>query len=328
MRMKKRYQFTVWLSWTIILLYTSIAILTRANLISTNWDESIGLSFQSPCWSTNTQDVAIDDSYNTKISLNTTKIDPTDPLAPTLKKLIPEISHSSQKFANKASCSVLGFDRWGRDIMQKMIQGTSTSLTVGIGSALLAVSLGTLFGAIAGYYAHSPIDKCLNGLYNIFTSIPSLLLILAIAALLEKRGMLPIILILGFTGWTGAFRLLRAEYIKHRSRDYVLAAELLGASPYRIMAKHILPNTVHLVGVQTAILSIGFMKSEVILSFLGLGVDVNEVSWGTLLSESQTELLIGFPWQLIAATLAMSILSIALSRLADEYTDPISHFHP
>jgi peptide/nickel transport system permease protein len=208
-----------------------------------------------------------------------------------------------------------------------MIQGTATSLIVGLGSAVLAVTLGTFFGALAGYYAHSLLDIVLNGLYNIFTSVPSLLLILAISAILERHGIIPMVLILGLTGWTGAFRLLRAEYIKHRSRDYVLAAQLLGASPYRIMAKHILPNTLHLVGVQTAILSIGFMKSEVILSFLGLGVDVNEVSWGTLLSEAQTELLIGFPWQLIAATVAMSILSVALSRLADEYTDPTPLSH-
>ena len=106
----------------------------------------------------------------------------------------------------------VGADQWGRDVLKKVIKGSETSIFVGLASAIVAVFLGTLLGALAGFYGRW-VDDFLNWFYNIFTSIPYLLLILAIAAVLNKKGMFTIILILGLTGWTGTFRLIRGEYL-------------------------------------------------------------------------------------------------------------------
>ncbi|MES2205364.1 MAG: ABC transporter permease [Pseudomonadota bacterium] len=321
----KKIEWGHYFSWSILLIYALIAILTQTNYLANQWDTSLGRSYRAPCWSSDIDRLSTQEK-NLVTPFTLDKISPDDPLAPALRQIASQAGSTKSSTISASTlttrCAFFGFDRWGRDILAKTLQGTRTSIIVGIGGSLLAITLGTIMGALAGFYGGGKLDSYLNGIYNIFTSVPNLLLIMAIAALMQQRGLIPMVLILGLTGWTGVFRLLRAEYLKHRTRDYVIAATLLGASPSRLIIKHILPNTKHLIGVQAAILTISFIKSEVILSFLGLGVGVEEVSWGTMLSEAQNELLIGFPWQLIAATLAMSCLSVALSRLSDDYTDP------
>ena len=136
---------------------------------------------------------------------------------------------------------------------KKTIKGSETSIFVGLAAAAVATFLGTLFGAVAGYYGKW-VDDFFNWFYSVFTSIPYLLLILAVAAVLQQKGMLTIVLILGLTGWTGIFRLIRAEYLKHKAREYVQAADAIGASNARRMFVHIFPNVSHVVLVQLSIL--------------------------------------------------------------------------
>ena len=186
----------------------------------------------------------------------------------------------------------------------------------------MATALGTLFGAVAGYFGRW-VDDAFNWLYGVFTAIPYLLLVFAIAAVLQQRGVVTIILILGLTGWTGVFRLVRAEYLKHKSREYVLAAGAIGASNMRRMFVHILPNVSHVILVQLSLNVVGFIKSEVILSFLGFGVPVDVVSWGSMLNEAQNELILGKWWQLAAAGLAMAVLVTAFSMLTDALRDAL-----
>jgi peptide/nickel transport system permease protein len=210
----------------------------------------------------------------------------------------------------------------GRDVLKKTIKGSETSIFVGIASAIVATFLGTAFGAFAGYYGRW-VDDVFNWFYSVFSSIPYLLLVLAVAAVLQQKGVLTIILILGLTGWTGTFRLLRAEYLKHKSREYVQAADALGASNARRMFMHIFPNVSHVVLVQMSILVVAFIKSEVILSFLGFGVPVDVVSWGSMLNEAQNELILGKWWQLAAAGTAMAILVTAFALFTDALRDAL-----
>ncbi len=216
----------------------------------------------------------------------------------------------------------LGGDKWGRDVLKKTIKGSETSIFVGIAAAIVATFIGTLFGAVAGYYGRW-VDDLFNWFYSVFSSIPYLLLILAVAAVLQQKGMLTIILILGLTGWTGVFRLIRAEYLKHKGREYVQAADAIGASNGRRMFVHIFPNVSHVVLVQLSILVVAFIKSEVILSFLGFGVPVDVVSWGSMLNEAQNELILGKWWQLVAATVAMAMLVTAFSLFTDALRDAL-----
>jgi peptide/nickel transport system permease protein len=244
-----------------------------------------------------------------------------DPLAQDLAEIAKTLTGKAGPEA-RAPTLVLGGDKWGRDVLKKAIKGTETSLFVGLASAFLATFIGTLLGAKAGYYG-GWVDDFLNWVYSVFTSIPYLLLVLAIAAVLNQKGAATVILILGLTGWTGIFRLVRAEYLKHKVREYVLAADAIGASGPRRMFVHILPNVSHVVLVQLSLHVVLFIKSEVILSFLGFGVGVDTVSWGSMLAESATELLLGKWWQIAAATAAMALLVTAFSLFTDALRDAL-----
>jgi peptide/nickel transport system permease protein len=181
--------------------------------------------------------------------------------------------------------------------------------------------LGTLLGAVSGFFG-GKLGDLLEWVYNVFESIPGILLIFAFAAVFG-RGIGTVVLILGFTGWTGLYRQVRAEFIKHRSREYVRSAEAIGASMGSRMFRHILPNISHVILVRMGLLVVGFIKAEVILSYLGLGVPVDQVSWGTMLAEAQSELILGHWWQLAAATALMCMFVTAFSLMADAWRDAL-----
>jgi peptide/nickel transport system permease protein len=222
----------------------------------------------------------------------------------------------------RAATLPFGGDKWGRDVLAKTIKGSETSIFVGLAAALVATFIGTVLGAFAGYYG-GWVDDALNWFFSVFSSIPYLLLILAVAAVLQQKGILTIVLILGLTGWTGTFRLIRGEYLKHKAREYVQAADAIGASNARRMFVHIFPNVSHVVLVQLSIYAVGFIKAEVILSFLGFGVPVDVVSWGSMLNEAQNELILGKWWQLAAAGTAMALLVTAFSLFTDALRDAL-----
>jgi peptide/nickel transport system permease protein len=246
-----------------------------------------------------------------------------DPLADVMADIrAGEKGRKAEVVEARAATLPFGGDKWGRDIVKKTIKGSETSIFVGLASAAVAVFLGTVMGAFAGYYGKW-VDDFFNWFYSIFSSIPYLLLILAVAAVLQQKGMLTIILILGLTGWTGVFRLIRGEYLKHKAREYVQAADAIGASNARRIFVHIFPNVSHVVLVQLSILTVGFIKAEVILSFLGFGVPVDVVSWGSMLNEAQNELILGKWWQLVAATAAMATLVTAFSLFTDALRDAL-----
>jgi len=246
-----------------------------------------------------------------------------DPLADVMADIRKDAKGAAPEVAEARSPTLpLGGDKWGRDVLKKTIKGSETSIFVGLAAAAVATLLGTLFGAAAGYYGKW-VDDAFNWFYSVFNSIPYLLLILAVAAVLQQKGTLTIILILGLTGWTGTFRLIRGEYLKHKAREYVQAADAIGASNLRRMFVHIFPNVSHVVLVQLSIYTVGFIKAEVILSFLGFGVPVDVVSWGSMLNEAQNELILGKWWQLAAAGTAMAVLVTAFSLFTDALRDAL-----
>ena len=214
-----------------------------------------------------------------------------------------------------------GGDRYGRDVLKKVIKGSQVSIIVGLAAALIATFIGSVLGAFSGFFG-GRIGDGLEWLYNVFTSVPYILLIFAFAAV-SGRGIVSVIVILGLTGWTGVYRLLRAEYLKHSEREYVRAAQAIGAGPLARMFEHILPNVSHVILVQLSLNVVAFIKAEVILSFLGLGVSVDSVSWGTMLNETQSELILGKWWQLAAATAFMAVFVTAFSVFTDSLTDAL-----
>jgi peptide/nickel transport system permease protein len=245
-----------------------------------------------------------------------------DPLAAEIAELRAGLPGGTAAQAARRATLPFGADKWGRDVIAKTIKGSQTSIFVGLAAAVVATLIGTVLGAFAGYYGRW-VDDSLNWFYSVFSSIPYLLLVLAVAAVLQHKGTMTIVLILGLTGWTGVFRLIRAEYLKHKGREYVQAADAIGASNARRMFKHIFPNVSHVVLVQMSILVVAFIKAEVILSFLGFGVPVDVVSWGSMLNEAQNELLLGKWWQLVAAGATMALLVTAFSLFTDALRDAL-----
>ena len=305
-------------SAAVVLAFIAVAAASAAGWIARDWSREVGVSYAPPKF------------VDTKIveqQSGVTAAGPSDdygipdPIGKELAEIRTTLTELSKDEARAGSLA-FGADKWGRDVLKKAIKGTETSLLVGFAAAALATLLGTLCGALAGYYGRW-IDDVFNWLYSVFTSIPYLLLVLAVAAVLGQKGILTVILILGLTGWTGIFRLVRAEYLKHRVREYVLAADAVGASDLRRMFAHILPNVSHVVLVQLSLHVVLFIKSEVILSFLGFGVGVDTVSWGSMLAEAPSELILGMWWQIAAATVAMALAVTAFSLFTDAMRDAL-----
>ena len=244
-----------------------------------------------------------------------------DPLAPRYAEIEAAASKYRTTDAAKAETLPLGGDRLGRDVLSKAVKGTQISVFVGVLAAVLATVIGTVLGALGGFFG-GKVGDFLEWLYNVFEAIPGILLIFAFAAVFG-RGIGTVVLILGLAGWTGLYRQVRAEFMKHSGREYVRAAEAIGASSTSRMFKHILPNISHVILVRMSLLVVGFIKSEVILSYLGLGVGVEDVSWGTMLAEAQSELILGYWWQLAAATGFMAVFVTAFSLMADAVRDAL-----
>ena len=310
-------------SLAVVMLYLGLALASTLRLVAADWSAEVGVSYARPGFVGAVGGAAEADSPvdAARGGPRAEDLGIEDPLAADLAQIKAQLSGRAGT-ETRAATLPFGGDKWGRDVIAKTIQGTETSLLVGFAAAFLATFLGTVFGAYAGYFGGRA-DALLNWLYSVLTSIPYLLLILAIAAVLGQKGTLTVVLILGLTGWTGIFRLVRAEYLKHKVREYVQAADAIGASERRRMFVHILPNVSHVVLVQLSLHVVLFIKSEVILSFLGFGVGVDTVSWGSMLNEAQSELLNGIWWQLVAATLAMAVLVTAFSLFTDAARDAL-----
>ncbi len=307
------------ISLSIVAVFFAMMIASSVGLIAGDWSKETGTNYAPPTWFKD--DVAPTAGASADKGGEESSV--VDPLADVLKEVRSETAKAGPaQVTARLETLPFGADKWGRDVLKKVIKGSETSIFVGLASAVVAVFLGTLLGALAGFYGKW-VDDFLNWFYSIFTSIPFLLLILAIAAVLNKKGMFTIVLILGLTGWTGTFRLIRGEYLKHKEREYVRAADAIGASSTRRMFVHIFPNVSHVVLVQLSILVVGFIKAEVILSFLGFGVPVDVVSWGSMLNEAQSEMILGKWWQLAAAGTTMAILVTAFSLFTDALRDAL-----
>jgi peptide/nickel transport system permease protein len=307
----------------VVLAFIALACASAVGLVASDWGQETGVSYAPPGFLGGAAGSADADAERSEERLFSPRDDIAieDPLHEELAAIAKALA-AAPPIRPKAATLPLGGDKWGRDVLNKTIKGTETSLLVGLAAALLATLLGTAFGAQAGYFG-GRVDDFFNWLYSVLTSIPYLLLILAIAAVLNQKGVTTVVLILGLTGWTGIFRLVRAEYLKHKVREYVQAADAIGASDTRRMFVHILPNVSHVVLVQLSLHVVLFIKSEVILSFLGFGVGVETVSWGSMLNEAANELLIGAWWQLAAATAAMAVLVTAFGLFTDALRDAL-----
>ena len=218
---------------------------------------------------------------------------------------------------------LLGTDIQGRDVLSRVIQGTWISLRVALIMSVIYIVIAVALGALAGYFG-GWVDDLIQWLYQTLASVPGLLMLIALTFVLG-RGLTNVAIALGVVGWVGLCRLMRAEFMKHKARDYGLAATAQGAGHWRIMFRHILPNTFHIVIIS---FSLGFVRAimgEVVLTFVGLGAQAHEPSWGRMISEARAELARdpAVWWPLAGATAAMFVVCLAFNIFGDSLRDAL-----
>lgn len=179
----------------------------------------------------------------------------------------------------------LGTDDVGRDVLSRLIYASRVSLSVGFAVSLLAVFLGCIAGSIAGYYGGRT-DNLISGGINVLLSIPLIPLAMVLGAFL-KTDLLFIVLILGFLSWTAIARVIRAEFLSLKEREFVMAARLIGVSDLRIIRRHILPNVVAIIIVAATLMVATAILAESALSYLGYGIQPPTASWGNMLQNAQ-----------------------------------------
>jgi peptide/nickel transport system permease protein len=215
---------------------------------------------------------------------------------------------------------LLGTDVLGRSVFYRVLAGTQTAMTIGFLTTLLVIPFGTAMGLAAGYFG-GKVDAFITWLYSVVVSIPDILLITAISYTLG-RGITSMCVALAATSWVGIMRLVRGEVLKHKEREYVLAARMLGAGPARIMFGEILPNVLHVGIVTSSLVLLGAVKFEVILTYLGLGIQ-DGASWGLLISGAAQDLTNGIWWPLAGTATAMFALIYSLSVIGDALRDAL-----
>ncbi len=228
---------------------------------------------------------------------------------------------SGAKWAPISAEHWLGTNIIGQDIFERALFSTKTAFEVGLVVAVLATGLGAVLGAMAGFFSGSWIDEIIIWLMGVLDSIPFYLLVAAIAFSLEGNPYAMHIAMVS-TFWIGTARLVRGEVIKLKSLDFVEAARATGVNQLTIIFRHILPNTFHILLVQATITFVAAIKSEVILSFLGIGVQ-DGISWGLMIAESTFEVLAGFFNNFLAASVLMFGLVMAFNMFSDALQDAL-----
>ena len=239
----------------------------------------------------------------------------------------PEASSMSERLQPPSLVHPMGTDALGRDLMTRVLYGGRISLTVGLMVVVISLSIGVPTGALAGYYG-GWLDSVLMRFTDTFLSLPALLVLILLSAILreielplfESNSMLTIALVIGILSWMTFARLVRAIFLTLREMDFVSATRALGGSDFRIIANHILPNSIGPIIVE-ATLELGYaIIEESGLSFLGFGIQPPTPSWGNLLSNAQ-ENFTKYPWLAIFPGLMIFLAIISVNYIGDGLRD-------
>ncbi|WP_353827241.1 ABC transporter permease [Agromyces sp. SYSU T0242] len=244
-------------------------------------------------------------------------------LFPTLfTSLDPRYCQLSLSNQGPGDGSVLGYNRQGCDIYARIIYGTSTSLSVGIIVTTIVATLGIIMGSLAGFYG-GWVDAVLSRLGDIFFSIPYILAAVVIMSVLSQYvSVWTISLAIGIFAWPATARVLRAEILRVKNSDFVMAATAVGVTRFRILLRHVLPNSIAPVIVITTISLASAIVAEATLSFLGVGLPSSQMSWGNDISQAQVDLRTN-PQTLILPSIALSVTVLSFIMLGEVVRDAL-----
>ena len=256
-------------------------------------------------------------------------------IVPTFQEM-KDYQHINEPPSFSSLHNILGTDWSGRSVLVKVMLGAKVSMTVGFMANAIAVPLGMLLGAIAGYCSGRRggiLDDVIVWLYSTLASIPGIILLIAIKFAFKGQtlplvhvsldGIHGLYIALGIVSWIGTCRLVRAEVMKIRELDYVIAARATGRGGFAILLRHVMPNVMHIAIISFSLGFVGAVQAEVILSYLNLGVEVGTPSWGTMINSARMDLYAGRWWELTAAVGAMFFLVLALNIFGDRLRDAL-----
>ncbi|EMS72361.1 oligopeptide ABC transporter permease [Ruminiclostridium cellobioparum subsp. termitidis CT1112] len=213
-----------------------------------------------------------------------------------------------------------GTDELGRDVFVRLWMGGRVSILIGLLGAVVSLVFGTLYGGISGYFG-GLIDDIMMRIVEVIVGIPYMIVVILVSISLGK-GLPSLIIALCITSWTGLARLVRGQVLQLKENEYVLASKALGASPMRIILKHLLPNTMSVIIVNTTFQIPGFMFAEAFLSFIGLGVQPPYTSWGAMAALGQQQMSY-YPHELLFPAVAISLTMLTFNLLGDGLRDAL-----
>lgn len=216
---------------------------------------------------------------------------------------------------------LLGTNIRGEDVAYNALKGVRTAFIIGIVPLLIAAVFAVVFGLLAGYYG-GWVDDIIQYVYQVLSSIPGILLLIAMLTVME-RGLWQLCIALGVTSWVGLCRLIRGETLKVKNMEYVEAARALGASDARLLFKQILPNVMYLVVIEMTLDFSGLVMSEAVLTYIGVGVEPGTGSWGQMILSADRELPNGIWWNLTGASVLLFLLVLAFNLFADSLRDAL-----
>lgn len=218
---------------------------------------------------------------------------------------------------------LFGTDKVGNDVLYIAVKGIRTGIIIGGVTTLLVVPFAILFGVVGGYFG-GWLDDLIQYIYTVLSSIPSVLLIVAFMIVFEQ-GLTQLCIIMGITSWTGLCRVLRGETMKLREMEYIQACEAMGISKFRIMFSHITPNIMHIVLITAVLGFSGRVLSEAVLSYIGIGVGADTVSWGSMINDARMEMARSpvIWWKLFAAFIFMLGLVLPANMFGDALRDAL-----
>ncbi len=219
---------------------------------------------------------------------------------------------------------IFGTDILSRDIWTRVWYGTSISLLIGVYAAIIDVLIGVIYGGIAGYFGGTKIDDVMMRILEVLYGIPSIVILFVLFMFLTP-GIVPIAIAIALTGWIGVARMIRAQFLKLRDQEFVLAARTLGASDTRIIMKHLIPNVVAQIIVMASFSIPSAIFYEAFLAFIGIGLDLSKPSLGVLINDaiSSTQGAMTYVYQLVLPSLVLSTLMLSINLLGNGLRDAL-----
>lgn len=214
-----------------------------------------------------------------------------------------------------------GTDEIGRDLFTRLWKGGRISIFIGIVGALISTVIGSIYGAVSAY-AGGKVDVVMMRIVEILSSIPYLLLVIVLRLVLKSNGLGTLILAMTITGWCGLARLVRGQILSLKRKDFIMAADVLGVSRRDIVVRHLIPNTINVILVSISFDIPGYIFGEAFLSYLGLGVQAPNTSWGAMAASAQ-QVFQFYPYQLIFPALLIGLTMLAFTLLGDGLRDAL-----